>query len=112
VVHLFLEMVRKVDKNANFVFVQLTEHEPRIYDKHHPDYARWDKIDLAWERISHEMKESDIYIYIYIYLCVCVCVCARAKTYNRTQIQNMSAKATQTTTIIWPVLCDTSQQFG
>jgi hypothetical protein len=44
-------MARKVDETANFVFVQLT-------DKHHPDYARQDKIDLAWERISHEIKES------------------------------------------------------
>jgi hypothetical protein len=38
-------MAWKVDKAANFVFVQLTEQEQ-------------DKIDLAWERISHETKES------------------------------------------------------
>jgi hypothetical protein len=44
-------MARKVDEAANFVFVQLIEQEPGIYD-------RQDKIDLAWERISHETKES------------------------------------------------------
>jgi hypothetical protein len=58
VIHLFLEMTRKVDEAANFVFVQLTEQEPGIYDERHADYARWDKIDLAWERISHETNES------------------------------------------------------
>jgi hypothetical protein len=42
-------MTRKVDEAANFVFVQLIEQEPGIYDKRHPDYARQDKIDLAWE---------------------------------------------------------------
>jgi hypothetical protein len=36
-------------------------------------------MDLAWERISHEMKES-----------------------------GMSAKTMQTTTTIWPMLCDRS----
>jgi hypothetical protein len=41
-------MVRKVDEAANIVFVQLTEQEPGIHDKGHPDYARRDKIDLAW----------------------------------------------------------------
>ena len=51
-------MARKVDEAVNFVFVQLIEQEPGIYDKRHPDYARCDKIDLALERISHEMKES------------------------------------------------------
>jgi hypothetical protein len=40
-------MARKVDEAANFVFVQLIEQEPGIYDKRHPDYARQDKIDLA-----------------------------------------------------------------
>jgi inosine/xanthosine triphosphate pyrophosphatase family protein len=51
-------MARKVDEAANFVFVQLIEQQPGIYDKRHTDYARQDKIDLAWERISHEIKES------------------------------------------------------
>jgi hypothetical protein len=43
---------------ADFVLVQLIEKEPGIYDKHHPDCDGQDKIDLAWERISHETKES------------------------------------------------------
>jgi hypothetical protein len=51
-------MARKVDDAANFDFVQLTEQEPGICDKRHLDYAMQDKIDLAWERISHETKES------------------------------------------------------
>ncbi|PNF36258.1 hypothetical protein B7P43_G08473 [Cryptotermes secundus] len=51
-------MARKADKVDNFVFVQLIEQEPGIYDKCHPNYGRRDKVDLAWERISHEMKES------------------------------------------------------
>jgi hypothetical protein len=58
VIHLFLKMTRKVDEVANFVFVQLIEQEPSIYDKLHPDYGRRDKIDFAWERISHEMKSG------------------------------------------------------
>jgi hypothetical protein len=46
-------MARKVDEAANFVFVQ----EPGIYDKYHADCCRRDKLDLAWEGISHEAKE-------------------------------------------------------
>jgi hypothetical protein len=45
-------MAREIDEIANFVFVQLTEQEPGIYDKCHADCARHDKMDLAWERIS------------------------------------------------------------
>jgi hypothetical protein len=52
-----VEIARKVDKAANFVFVQLIEQESDIYGKPHPHYARQDKIDLAWERISYEIKE-------------------------------------------------------
>jgi hypothetical protein len=37
-------MARNVDKAANFVFVQLIEQDPGIYDKRHPNYARQDKI--------------------------------------------------------------------
>jgi hypothetical protein len=81
VIHFFLKVARKVDEAANFVSVQLTEQEPGICDKRHPDYARRDKTDLAWERIFHEMKESDM------------CVYKIAKTYKRIQMQNMSAKA-------------------
>jgi hypothetical protein len=33
VIHLFVKVARKVDKAANFVFVQLTGHEPGIYNK-------------------------------------------------------------------------------
>jgi hypothetical protein len=56
-------MAWKVDEAANFVFEQLIEQKPGLYDKSHPDYARWDKIDLVWERILHEMKESDRYVF-------------------------------------------------
>jgi hypothetical protein len=51
-------MARKVDEGANFVFVQYIEQKPGIYDKRHPHYAKQDKIDLAWERTSHEGNES------------------------------------------------------
>jgi hypothetical protein len=57
-IHLFLLMARKVDEAANFVSVQLIEQEPGIYDKRHPDYARQDKMDLAWEGISNETKKN------------------------------------------------------
>jgi hypothetical protein len=56
-------MARRVYEAANFVFVQLIEQEPGLYDKSQSDYARQDKIDLVWERISHEMKESGMYIF-------------------------------------------------
>jgi hypothetical protein len=36
-------MPRKVDEAAEFVFVQLSEQELDVYDKRHPDCARWDK---------------------------------------------------------------------
>jgi hypothetical protein len=36
-------MERKVEEAANFIFMQLIEHESGIYDKHHPDYARQEK---------------------------------------------------------------------
>jgi hypothetical protein len=52
-------MVLKVDDAANFVFVQLNEQEPGIYDKCNADCARRGKIDLvAWGRIFRETKES------------------------------------------------------
>jgi hypothetical protein len=47
-------MAQKADEACNFVFVQLLVQEPSIYDKSHPDYARQDKIDLAWEKILYE----------------------------------------------------------
>jgi hypothetical protein len=46
-------MARKVDEAANFVFVQLIEQEPGIYDKCHAVYARKDRTVLAGERIFH-----------------------------------------------------------
>jgi hypothetical protein len=55
-------MTRKVDEAANFVFLQLIEEERGIYDKRHPDYARQDQINLAWERISHEVVESESWL--------------------------------------------------
>jgi hypothetical protein len=58
VILLFLLMAQKVDEAGNFVFVWLIEQERGICDKCHADYARRNKIDLASERISHEMKES------------------------------------------------------
>jgi hypothetical protein len=48
----------KVDEASNFVYVLLIEQKHGIYDKCHADYARQDKIDLALERISHDIKES------------------------------------------------------
>jgi hypothetical protein len=51
-------MARKIDEATNFVFVQLIGQEPGLYDRCHPYYARQDKIDLAWERIPQERKES------------------------------------------------------
>ncbi|PNF34417.1 hypothetical protein B7P43_G13249 [Cryptotermes secundus] len=40
---------------CDFVLLpKLIEQEPGLFDKRHPDSARQDKIDLAWERISHE----------------------------------------------------------
>jgi hypothetical protein len=47
-----------IDESANFIFVQLIGHEPGICDTSHPVSAWQDKIDLAWERISHEMKSG------------------------------------------------------
>jgi hypothetical protein len=45
-----IKVARKVDEAVNFVFVQLLEQVPGIYDKRdkrHPDYARRDKIDFS-----------------------------------------------------------------
>jgi inosine/xanthosine triphosphate pyrophosphatase family protein len=61
-------MAGKVDEAENFVLVQLIEQEPGIYDKRHPDYARRDKVDLAWEKISHEMKESGMCVFVCVYI--------------------------------------------
>jgi hypothetical protein len=37
-------MARKFDETDNFVFAQLIEQEPGIYDKCKPDYTRREKI--------------------------------------------------------------------
>jgi hypothetical protein len=58
-------MARKVGEVANFVFVHLTEQEPGIYDKRHPDYARQDKTDFAWESISDDKKGVWIQVKIF-----------------------------------------------
>jgi hypothetical protein len=42
--------------------VQLTEQKSGTYEKCHQDYVRQEKIELASERISHEMKESRMYV--------------------------------------------------
>jgi hypothetical protein len=60
-------MAREVDEAANFVLVQLIEKQSGISDKCHPHYARRNKVDLAWEDISHEMKKSGMCVYVYIY---------------------------------------------
>jgi hypothetical protein len=60
--HLFVKMARKVDEVAHFVFVQFILQEPGILETRHTDYDRQDEIDLAWERISHEINESDKHI--------------------------------------------------
>jgi hypothetical protein len=58
VIHLFVKVAQKFAEASNFVFVKLIEQEPGIYDKRHSDYARRDNVDLAWEGISPETKES------------------------------------------------------
>jgi hypothetical protein len=60
-------MAWKVDEAVNFVFVQLTEQEPDVYDKYiydecHPDYTSQANINLAWEGIYHETKESGVHV--------------------------------------------------
>jgi hypothetical protein len=51
-------MARKADEAAKFCFCAVNLAGAwSVYDKCHADCARWDKIDLDWERISHEMKE-------------------------------------------------------
>jgi hypothetical protein len=52
-------MARKVVEAANVVFMQLLEQEPSICEKCHPDYARQDKIALAWERIFMRRRSLD-----------------------------------------------------
>ena len=51
-------MARNFDEATKFVFVQLIEQEPGVYDKRHSDSAGREKIDLAWKIISRETMES------------------------------------------------------
>jgi hypothetical protein len=97
-------MARKVDEGANFVFVQLIKQEPGIYDKCHPDYARRDKRDLAWERISREMNESGMCVYMYIYFII--------NTIIGSKYRIRLLKQCKQTITICPVLCYESQQSG
>jgi len=55
-------MAQKVHEATNFAFVHLTEQEPGLCEKSHPDYAWRDKVDLAWERISHDIRERGIFL--------------------------------------------------
>jgi hypothetical protein len=67
VIHFFVKVARKIDEAANFVFVQLIEQEHGIYGRRHTDYARRNKIDLAWGTISHETNKTGMcYTCIYI----------------------------------------------
>jgi hypothetical protein len=54
----FLKTAQKVVEAADFVFVQLIELEPGIYDKRHSDYARQDKIYMAWERKKEVLSKQ------------------------------------------------------
>jgi hypothetical protein len=57
---------QKFDETTHFAFAQCTEQKQGLYDHSHPDYARRDKLDLAWEKISHQITEPGIYIYFLI----------------------------------------------
>jgi hypothetical protein len=46
------------DRQNKYLFVQLIEQEPCVYDKCSPDYSRRNKTDLGWCRIAQEMKEK------------------------------------------------------
>lgn len=61
VIYCIVQTVRKIDEASNSAFVQLVEQEPGL--KIHSDYAWWDKVDLVWQRISHQMKEHGGYIF-------------------------------------------------
>jgi hypothetical protein len=52
-------MARNVEEAATFVFVQLIEEEPYIYDKRHPNYARRDKIDWLEKEILMKRRSLD-----------------------------------------------------
>jgi len=64
VIYCIVQTVWKVDEASNSAFVQLIELEPGL--NIHSDYAWRDKVDLVWERISHEMKERGRYIFFWL----------------------------------------------
>jgi len=48
-------------QSIHFAFVQLNDQVPGLYEKSHPDHTQRDKVDLAWERISHDIREHGIF---------------------------------------------------
>jgi hypothetical protein len=58
-------MAHKADEAVIFVFAQSIEQQSGIHDKRHPDYAWQDKINLAWEGISHETWEYRITLHCF-----------------------------------------------
>jgi hypothetical protein len=54
-------MAQKVHEATDFAFIQLTDQEPSLYEKSHPDYTSRDKVDLARERVSHDKRERGIF---------------------------------------------------
>lgn len=54
---------QKVDEATHFAFVQFTVQKQGLYDHSHPDYAQGDKVDLVWEKISHEITQPGTYIF-------------------------------------------------
>jgi hypothetical protein len=56
------QMAQKVNEATNLAFVQLIDQGPSLYEKSLSDYTRRDKVDLAWERISQDIRESGIFL--------------------------------------------------
>ena len=55
------QMAQKVHEATNFAFIHLTDQGPSLYEKSHSNYTQRDKVDLAWERISHDIREHGIF---------------------------------------------------
>jgi len=47
-------------QNIHFAFIQLNDQVPGLYENSHPDHTQRDKVDLTWERISHDIREHGI----------------------------------------------------
>ena len=54
-------MAQKVHEDTNFALVHLTDQGSSLYEKSHSNYTQRDKVDLAWERISHDIREHGIF---------------------------------------------------